>query len=129
MKRVLVGVSLAVALSASCKDSLGPALSGRWATTGIELIASPSTRELRVACNRPAPLPWSARLDTDGRIQFSGTLGNSIVSYAFTFSGQLRGDTLAATLTSHSPYGPTVTQDFLLTADGDPGWDRLSCVG
>jgi len=128
MKASIVGLGLATTLLGACGDSLGPAIRGRWASTGIELIATSAARELRVACMRPAPLPRSARLD-DGRVQFSGTFGNSINSYRFVFSGQVRGDTLAATLTATVPDGPTFTHDYLMTADGDPAFDRLLCVG
>ncbi|MDP3909221.1 MAG: hypothetical protein Q8Q14_02425 [Gemmatimonadales bacterium] len=129
MTRSLLWLGLGTTFLAGCNDSLGPRLQGRWAATGIELIASGEARELRIACNRPARLPWMTRLDEEGRLHFSGSFGNSITSYLFTFSGQVRGDTLAATLTSHTPDGPTFTHDYLMTADGDPEFERLLCVG
>ncbi len=129
MKRTLVGLGLSVIIFVACNDSLGPVIRGRWATTGIELIANATTRELHVACNRPAPVPRTARLDREGKMQFSGTLGNSITSYHFTFSGQVRGDTLAATMTTSTPGGASYTRDYLMTADGDPGFAGLLCIG
>jgi hypothetical protein len=129
MKRVFVWLGLGAMVFVACNDSLGPAIHGRWATTGIELIANAETRELHVACNRPARIPWAARLDDNGRFEFSGTLGNSMTSYDFTFSGQIRGDTLAVTMSSNVAGGPTFTRDYLMTADGDPAFDRLMCIG
>src|SRR2546422_8385664 len=52
---VIVALVLGPVL-ASCREVTSPGIEGRWAATGIELTAQPSSAELRLLCAAPAQL-------------------------------------------------------------------------
>jgi hypothetical protein len=125
MTRALVWSSLAVLLSLSCNDSLGPNVIGRWTGQGIEFTAMFTSSELRLPCANLVRVFPAVRLGADHRIQFSGTLTSYWSSVPFTFTGEERGDTLRATLVTSTDRGP-VSRDYVMTTDGDfGGWACL----
>ena len=122
MTRNLVCSSVAVFLSLSCSDSLGPKVIGHWTGPGIELTATFTSSELRLPCADPVRFFPGIRLGADHRVQLSGTLNSYWYSVPFTFTGEERGDTLRATLVTITPQGP-VSRDYVMTSDGDfGGW-------
>ena len=128
MKPINVCFALAFMSTVACADPSGPVIRGRWATGGIELIATLGTKELRLACNHPARVPGTTRVDREGRIEFVGQFANTWGKRAFEFVGLLRGDTLEATLTFDPSGEAPLSQSYLMTSDGDPGFDRLMCA-
>jgi len=127
MNRRLVRSSFAVLAALACKGALEPNLTSRWASTGIQLVTTPIVGQLLLACNRPVQLPGGVRFDSQGRIQFSGTLTSFFSSYSFVFTGQVQGDTLMATMALSVPNGP-VDRHFRLTPNGDPQWALIDCA-
>jgi len=117
----------AAASLTSCRDGTGPALTGRWAATGIELIALPQTGELRLACAIPAPITHGLLPDSAGLIRFSTTVQPVWgTPYHIDFQGQLVEDSLYATLTYPGP--PPVARTYSLVRDGDAGLDKIFCA-
>ena len=126
MTRSLVWTSLAVFLSLSCDDSLGPKVIGHWTGPGIEFSSTFTSSELRLPCVNPVRVFPAVRLGADHRIQLSGTLTNYWDSHPFTFTGEVRGDTLRATLVISTTQGPE-SRDYVMTTDGDFGaWACLA---
>lgn len=122
MTRSLVWSSLAVFLSLSCNDTLGPKVIGRWTGQGIEFSSTFTSSELQLPCNAPVRVFPAVRLGADNRLQLSGTLTSYWYSHPFTFSGEVRGDTLRATLVISTPQGPQ-SREYVMTTDGDfGGW-------
>lgn len=114
------------AFATACSDSLGPGVTGRWAATGIELLATNGVVELRLPCASPFHAPRFIRF-TGEPIEFSGRVGSQW-SYDFTFRGQLVRDTLVATLLLPVPNRDPTTINYRMTPDGDSGLDRQVCL-
>jgi hypothetical protein len=128
MSKAHVCLTAAIALSAACGNSLGPGINGRWAATGIELVTVAGGGELRLPCVRPVPILPRTRFDANGRIQFAGAVRELWYNYDFVFTGQLRADTLDATLTvTRANQAPAVTA-YLMTPNADSGLDRVVCL-
>lgn len=121
MKSHLVTLSLATLLCAACTDSLGPPLRGQWAASGIELNVTSEARELRLYC-RKAQLPLVTWVD-NGAIRFGGRMNDGVNSYPFTFSAQMHGDTLNATLEIDGR-----SNDYVMVANADPGFGVRVCA-
>jgi len=128
MTKMRVGFVSVIAVCIGCGDSLGPAINGRWAATGIEFVSAAGSAALRLPCARPVRLPRWLSFDRTGHIQFSGRVREYWYSYDFVFAGQLEGDTLAATLTATVPGHPPSVRTYRMTPDGDSELDRMICL-
>jgi hypothetical protein len=128
MKVSYVWTSFGIVFCLACSDSLGPPLNGRWADSGIELIAAGGERELRLPCVRPVQLSRRVGFDGAGRIQFSGKVRELWYSFDFTFAGELNGDTLAATVTRFVPGQAPWSSAYRMTPDGLSGLERQVCL-
>jgi hypothetical protein len=129
--RFLPPFALGVVL-AGCDLFTGPGIEGRWAATGIELVAEPGTAELRLACAAPARLTHGLVPDSAGTIRFSTAvqfhIGIAPHLYRVDFLGHLGADTLFATVTRRFGVGAPVVQTHTMLRDGDAGWDRIGCA-
>lgn len=123
-----VWMSFGIVFCAACSDSLGPPLIGRWAASGIELIVAGGDRELRLPCVRPVQLSRNVGFDGAGRIEFSGKVREMWYSYDFTFTGQLNGDTLAATVARSVPGQAPSLRAYHMIPDGQSGLERQVCL-
>ena len=129
MIRMHVWLTTVIAVAAGCGSPLGPAIDGRWAARGIELTGANGHAELRLSCTRPIRVPPWARFDDKGHIAFTGAVRDGFSNFAFSFDGQLQQDTLAAVLTTTSPGQVTPwVSNYLMTPDGDTGFDRVICL-
>jgi len=126
--RSLIPLILGAAASlAGCRDGTGPGVIGRWAATGIELIALPQTAELRLACAMPARLTHGLLPDSARTVRFSTTVQPVWgMPYRVDFLGQLVGDSLYATLTYPGP--PPVARTYTMVPDGDAELDKIFCA-
>jgi len=123
MKSLLVCLSLVTLLvAAGCHDTLGPRLRGQWAAPGIELEISAEARELRLPC-RKAELPLFTLVDQAGTVRFGGRMTDGVNSTAFTFIGQVHGDTLNARLDMNGR-----SDHFVMVANADPGFGVRVCA-
>jgi hypothetical protein len=127
--RLLGPLAIGVLLAA-CREVTGPGIEGRWAATGIELIAQPSAAELRLVCTEPAQVPQGLVPDSAGTVRFSTQVQPVRLSlpYHVDFLGQLVGDTLAATVTWTIDARTSVSQSYLMLRDGDSGFDKIFCA-
>src|SRR2546428_262200 len=126
-RRVLAPVAGAAALFLGCGDATGPGVTGRWAATGIELVALPQTAELRLACASPARLTHGLLPDSARTVRFSITVQPVWgTAYRVDFLGQLVGDSLYASLTYPGP--PPIARTYNMVLDGDAGLDKIFCA-
>ena len=117
----------ATASLAACRDGTGPGVTGRWAATGIELVALPQTAELRLACASPARLTHGLLPDSARTVRFSITVQPVWgTAYRVDFLGQLVGDSLYASLTYPGP--PPIARTYNMVLDGDAGLDKIFCA-
>src|SRR6266550_4152911 len=124
---LIISLGAAGALLAACRDGTGPGVTGRWATTGIELVAFPQAAELRLACARPARLTHGLLPDSARTIRFSTAVQPVWgTPYRVDFLGQFLGDSLYATLTYSGP--PPVARVYTMATDGDAGLDKVFCA-
>jgi len=126
-RRVLAPVAGAAALFLGCGDATGPGVSGRWAATGIELVALAHTAELRLACATPARLTHGLLPDSARTIRFS-TMVQPVwgTPYRIDFLGRFVGDVLLATLTYPGP--SPIARTYTMQPDGDAGLDKIFCA-
>ena len=128
--RGIIGALACGTLVASCREVTGPWVDGRWAATGIELVAQRGTTELRLLCAAPARLTHRLLADSTGTIRFS-TLVQPLqvrTPYRVDFLGQLAGNALFATVTLTGDVGRPIVQSYAMLRDGDPGFDKIFCA-
>jgi len=128
MIKTHVWFATVIAVTAGCTDTMGPAIDGRWAARGIELVRTGGGPELRLPCASPVRVPRWTRFDASGRIRFSGAVRQYWYGYDFVFAGQLRGDTLDATMTVNVPGQAPSVASYLMTRDGDSELGRIMCL-
>jgi hypothetical protein len=118
------------ALLIGCGEITSPGIEGRWAASGIELIALPSAAELHLLCAAPAHLAHGLLPDSAGVIRFSTQVQplQLAASYRVDFLGRLAGNTLTATVTRTVDAGTPVTQTYVMLRDGDAGLNRIFCA-
>jgi hypothetical protein len=108
---------LALTLIAGCGNPTGPAIVGRWADLGIQLVATDSAAELYLPCIRPIRLTPIVRGPT-GVIWFTAAGRDPSNTFDLTFVGRFRGDTLAGTATWVVPGRPLYVTRPVMTPDG-----------
>ncbi len=119
----------AAALLTDCGNATGPVVTGRWAATGIELIALPQTAELRLPCAAPARVTHGLLADSAGTIRFSTPVQPIWgAPYRVDFLGQLVGRWLFATVTRTFGAGMPASQTYTMVRDGDAGFDSIFCA-
>ncbi len=122
----LLGVA---ALLTGCGEVTAPGVTGRWAATGIELVAQPQTAELSLPCIAPARVSHGLLPDSAGFIRFSTAVQPVWgAAYRVDFLGQLAGRWLFATVTRTVGEGPPVSESYALVRDGDSGLDKIFCA-
>jgi|SRR5260370_13309030 hypothetical protein len=128
--RVIIGALASGTLLASCREVTGPGVEGRWASTGIELVAQQGTTELRLLCAAPARLTHGLVPDSTGTIRFSTSVQPVQLGtpYRVDFLGQLVGDTLFATVTGTGDVGRPIVQTYTMLRGGDPAFDKIFCA-
>jgi hypothetical protein len=126
----LLGPLAVGVLLAACREVTGPGIEGRWAATGIELIAEQSAAELRLVCTEPAHIAQGLVPDSGGAVRFSTQVQPVRLSpsYHVDFLGQLVGDTLAATVTWTIDARTSVSKSYVMLRDGDAGFDKIFCA-
>ena len=115
---------------ASCREVTSPGIEGRWAATGIELTAQPSSAELRLLCAAPAQLNHGLLPDSAGNITFS-TLVQPVelqAPYRVDFVGRLVADALVATVTTTRTGSNPVVHRYTMFRNGDAGFDKIFCA-
>src|SRR6267143_4690428 len=126
--RLLSAVLCCGALLAGCGEPVGPVVQGRWAATGLELIARPFAAELRLPCATAGQVRHSLVGDSAGVIRFSTPVTGYWSSYTVDFVGQIRGDSLTATLTSIFSVGAPSVRTYTMHRDADPRFDSFYCL-
>ncbi len=116
------------ALLGACGEATGPGVQGRWAASGIELIAERFATEVRLPCATTARVPRALVPDSSGIIRFSTAATSQWTSYTLDFVGQFRGDTLAATLTSTFAVGTPLVRTYTMLPDADPQFGSFYCL-
>ncbi len=117
-------------LLSGCGEITHPGIEGRWAASGIELIAQPNAAELQLVCAAPARLAHGLLPDSGGAVRFSTEVQpvQLTTPYRVDFLGRLVGNALMATVTRTVDAGTSVVQSYVMLRDGDAGFDRIFCA-
>jgi hypothetical protein len=128
--RVIIGALASGTLLGSCRETTGPGIEGRWAATGLELVAQRGTTELQLLCAAPAGLTHGLVPNSAGTIRFSTSVQpvQLRTPYRVDFLGHLIGDTLFATVTGTGDVGGPIIQTYTMLRDGDPAFDKFFCA-
>lgn len=129
MRQRQFALLIGAVLLGACSAATEPLLLGRWAATGIELQATPTTTDLRMPCMLISPLPVitpapDGTFRVDGRAVSTSMPGGS---WALTLAGQLRGDTIVADLSLRAGVQPAYTTRYILVRGGDAALSRFGC--